>query len=372
MDMRSVNIFGFLFSLVFTMSAQAFPEMIRLNYVNCTSCHVSPSGGGLLTDYGRSISAEALSAWAKPKEELAGHGLLPEPPAWLKVGGDVRLIQLYVDSPVATSTAFFPMQVDLELGLNFNKFWWVQSFGPQGGPKGSAGQGQLVSHRVYALYNWTDEVYTRAGKFALPYGLNIPDHTAFIKKNLNFDQGQETYNLDIGRIGELWNTSVAFSFGRKDNNNVDLEKGATTQISYNYGDNKKISGSLAYLKKEGVSSRYLLGPQILWSFNEKFVFLGEYDYQEKSIEGASPSVQKGMATYSRLQYEWFRGFHSYLLHQFSYLDFTQLRTRTNNSGLGVLFYPRPHFELSAELGYTETAEVNTYNTASWILGHYYF
>ena len=72
---------GFLV-FIFVGVAQAFPEMIRLGYVNCTSCHVSPNGGGLLTDYGRSISSEALSTWAKPKEELPGHGFLPEPPEW--------------------------------------------------------------------------------------------------------------------------------------------------------------------------------------------------------------------------------------------------------------------------------------------------
>jgi hypothetical protein len=77
-------------------------------------------------------------------------------------------------------------------------------------------------------------------------------------------------------------------------------------------------------------------------------------------------------TYSRLQYEWTKGLHSYLLHQLSYLDFTQLRTRVNSTGFGVLWYPRPHFELIAEVDYSETAEINAYNTVSWLLGHYYF
>ena len=45
---------GFLFFLSlagtgFPGSAWAYPEMVRHNYPNCTSCHVSPSGGGVLT-----------------------------------------------------------------------------------------------------------------------------------------------------------------------------------------------------------------------------------------------------------------------------------------------------------------------------------
>ena len=263
------------------------------------------------------------------------------------------------------------MQADLELGFNFGRFWYVQDLGVQGGPEGAPGKGEFVAHRYYALYNLTDVSYARTGKYMLPYGLNIPDHTSFIKRNLSFDQGQETYNLDGGSVGETWNITGALSFGRKDNRNVDLETGGSLQIGYNIGDTHKVMGSFAYLKNE-TSHRYLLGPQILWGFNAQWAFLGEYDYQEKTTEGATPSAQKGAVTYSRLQYEWTKGFHSYLLHQFSYLDFTQLRTRVNSTGLGLLWYPRPHFELIAEVDYSETAEINAYNTVAWLLGHYYF
>lgn len=369
--MQIIRLLLGLLTFSFVLSAQAFPEMIRLGYVNCTACHVAPTGGGLMTDYGRSISSEALSTWAAPKEELPGHGFLPEPPAWLKIGGDIRVIQTYVDNAQATSTTAFPMQADFDFGLNLHKFWYVQSLGVQGGPEQAPGRGEFVAHHYYAMYNVTDESYGRGGKYLLPFGLNIPDHTSFIKRNLGFDQGQETYNIDGGSVGEKWNFIGALSFGRKDNRNVDLEKGGSFQVAYNLGDTHKLMGSFAYLKHDS-SHRYLLGPQVLWGFNAQWVFLGEYDYQEKTTDSPAKSVQKGAVTYSRLQYEWTKGFHSYLLHQFSYLDFTQLRTRVNSTGLGLLWYPRPHFELSAEVDYSETAEINAYNTVAWILGHYYF
>src|SRR3954463_13247447 len=38
-------------------SAEATPNMIRLGYPTCASCHLSPQGGGLLTKYGKGIDA---------------------------------------------------------------------------------------------------------------------------------------------------------------------------------------------------------------------------------------------------------------------------------------------------------------------------
>src|SRR5580692_4135785 len=41
--------------------AAALPTMIRLGYTNCSACHFSPQGGGLLTLYGRGIdTAQSL------------------------------------------------------------------------------------------------------------------------------------------------------------------------------------------------------------------------------------------------------------------------------------------------------------------------
>jgi hypothetical protein len=37
--------------------ASATPNMIRLGYPTCASCHLSPQGGGLLTNYGKGIDA---------------------------------------------------------------------------------------------------------------------------------------------------------------------------------------------------------------------------------------------------------------------------------------------------------------------------
>ena len=43
--------------LLIASPASATPNMIRLGYPTCASCHLSPQGGGLLNNYGRGIDA---------------------------------------------------------------------------------------------------------------------------------------------------------------------------------------------------------------------------------------------------------------------------------------------------------------------------
>src|SRR5665213_92015 len=82
--------------------AMAFPEMIRHGYVNCTSCHVSPSGGGVLTQYGRQLSGDLLSMAATEKETPFLHGLV-QTPEWLLGGGDFRAVEIYRNTPQVTA-----------------------------------------------------------------------------------------------------------------------------------------------------------------------------------------------------------------------------------------------------------------------------
>ena len=60
-----------LFVFLAARSAQAYPNMIRLGYTSCATCHVSPQGGGVLTRYGRGIDyAQTIRAGEPPDAEL--------------------------------------------------------------------------------------------------------------------------------------------------------------------------------------------------------------------------------------------------------------------------------------------------------------
>src|SRR5262249_52137057 len=56
-------------------NAQAYPWMIRHEYTGCMPCHADPSGGGILTAYGRAQGEILLSMrYGKSAEEDPGPG----------------------------------------------------------------------------------------------------------------------------------------------------------------------------------------------------------------------------------------------------------------------------------------------------------
>jgi len=90
----------FLLVMCWARPAEAYAWMIRHDYTGCNQCHADPSGGGLLTEYGRAQSDFLLrmrygapESYEPPRSAdfLFGPIKLPES---LLLGGDVRFARL--------------------------------------------------------------------------------------------------------------------------------------------------------------------------------------------------------------------------------------------------------------------------------------
>ncbi len=84
----------------------AEPIFLSRQYAQCTNCHYSPTGGGLLTPYGRSLSREELSTFGKspgstPKnrEHEFLFGALGKTLGPVSLGIDLRPSHLEFDLP---------------------------------------------------------------------------------------------------------------------------------------------------------------------------------------------------------------------------------------------------------------------------------
>jgi hypothetical protein len=346
--------------------AQAFPEMVRHGYTNCTSCHISPNGGGLLTKYGRSLSEDLLSTWNKEGEGQFLYGAL-KTPDWLELGGDLYELQLYTDTPQARDARFIFMHNDVEGAATYKNLTLYASVGYLD----QAGSiiDHMISHEHYLMYKVTDQINVRGGRFDKAYGINTYDHSLFIRQNLGMDQGTETYNVEASYIGDKFDVFVTGDFGRPDSSVANAESGAAIRSSIALGDTYKVGASY-YYGSNSLDQRHLFGPYGILGFTHHFFVLAEMDFQSlKNITRPGSEASFGPATYLRTDYEFVQGFHVYLTHEYLQNQFGD-DAYTNAFGGGIQFFPRPHFEITGFAKHEVTPGIASTEVAALLL-HYY-
>src|SRR6185437_9908858 len=156
-------------------SAFAYPTYVRLGYVSCTACHYLATGGGLLTPYGRTVQASE-SLFSKD---------LDLKDARFTQGVQARLIETNSNQQANP----FLMQVDyLATAFVAKRVRVDGDFGGamQRGPHGTwvdapGGWDALLIRRFLVTGIVNDESQIQMGRDFYPMGLNIDDHTSFLK-----------------------------------------------------------------------------------------------------------------------------------------------------------------------------------------------
>ena len=364
-----------LIGLALSSVALAYPSNTRYGYANCTSCHVSPSGGGVLNLYGRNSASEVLSTWAEPNEEEPGHGflheLIPENPPVL-VGGDVRYISLSQRYPGGILGKSFFMQADVEVAVPLTPGVVAVVSGGQYA-KNLDGDAELAMRRYYLLMALNEKFSVRAGKFFPAYGLMIEDHTAATRQGLGFNENHETYNFEAvakNQRGEISVTTMATSSGVNpvtvsDSGIIADQNGIVARATAYLGRASQVGFSGLYIKTitpGSAAQRVAFGPFVNIGFTSSVYLMAEVDTQHKDKD--PPKIY----SYSLLGYELFKGFH---------IGATYERVVSQDrAGAKLQWFPRPHFEITGAysrsysgLG-TNAGPVFLSDTAT-ILAHYY-
>lgn len=176
-------------------TSHAYPWMIKHGFAKCGSCHTDPMGGETLTGMGRVISDTTLSTrWDDSTQPTDNAKLFHavEEPAWLRLGGSVRVMWALYKFPYQGAKGdyrIFPMQMDTYGQLRFGDFRIGGSLGASRVPAGSQfarpaqitknngdEQWNLISRSHWIGYDISDHVLIRAGRLNLPFGVRIPEH----------------------------------------------------------------------------------------------------------------------------------------------------------------------------------------------------
>lgn len=364
------------FFLIFvgTFRAMAYPEMIRHGYTSCTACHVSPSGGGITTAYGRSLSKELLSRWSYEGEEQQLHGLIKNEGvrSWidgtrergLNVSGNFRYIQTQLETNNFELRRSFAMQRDLEVAATWDRFSLVTSYGLIYQPNE---RDEVDLRRIYGLYNLNDELSVRAGRFLPTFGIMTNDHYLSIKQRLQLGQLTERDTVELNYISESWSGYLNYSVAPDSKTNLNQEKAASLGFNYNIHPTARVGLNYWYGDQQD-RKRDITGVNALVGFSKSFYSLTEFDYQV--TQSNSGLETKSRFFYQRLGYEFVRGVHALIQLDAAQTNVTDEQTKFYAFGSGITFYPRPHFELQL-LWSRPKFKSQDFSDSAFLVFHYY-
>lgn len=347
-----------------SLSVHAFPDMIRHGYTNCTACHVSTSGGGVLNPYGRSLSKELISTWSGEKEDGVLHGLIntEKVDEWLALGGDIRGLQVHQENDLIKRGRWFTMQAGVEVAVMQPK-WSVVAF--VGQQNVQLNEWKEYSPRYYALITPMDGLYFKLGKFLPNFGINLPDHILSTRGPLMFGYGMERNTAEVSWLGESWNFIVS-GYKSPENLSANKQTGGTAVATYTVGNFK--TGLQFLSEKDDLQERKILGALGYLGWTKEFGTLIELDKQTTTVSG-SPD-KNGISLMQRSSYEFYKGFHVVALNDYFQSDIENGATKNYKFGPGIQWFPRPHLDIQAfwTREQTSTSKEGDY---AWLVLHYY-
>jgi len=208
--------------VLLSADAHGYPQwQFSTGNTRCSNCHLSPTGGGLLSDDGREQAGEQLSSFGGDGALL--HGAAGHAPDWLVLGGDMRGAFLVndVQDPRGPSYAVFPMQAELAASVALPGGF---SLAGRAGLRGQVRRpdamipdqnyqpitdSQLISSEHFVMWQPSSiSAYIKLGRFYAPFGLRLPEHIFYVRRDLGFNLMEESYNLSAGYVAERWDLHV--------------------------------------------------------------------------------------------------------------------------------------------------------------------
>jgi hypothetical protein len=195
--------------------ASAEPMFLTKQQTRCTACHYSPTGGGLLTPYGRLLSHRELSttggtAAAPPAgaeddprgEQAFLYGALGQALGPVHLGLEMRPSHLRLAFPGGHQDMNLLMNLDL-IGAVQKKGWTAYGTVGREPPNSAVRDGRtlpdaaFISYEHWIAYETAGGVRIRGGRFLPAYGVRFADHTAYSRLYLDLDRNDQVYGIEV-------------------------------------------------------------------------------------------------------------------------------------------------------------------------------
>lgn len=341
-----------------TIKARAFPETARHGYVSCATCHYSPSGRGLLTSFGKTISRELYSSFKRDE-------LTENQPAWWQIGGQVRLMQFIHDSPSLQKARFFPMQAELEGAIDKETWAFVGSIGAWRPIEASSQRYRPYSRNVYLLLRPSESWILRIGHFRISHGLGLPDHPILVSEGLGWTHSHETNNLEVNYLQDDKVIQLSFVSPSVILATNEQIHGASVTFDHGFLSKHKIGFNLSRFKRSGVNESQANIHAILAISDESFF---QFEIGQRNIE-ASPQLSQ-RALFSRYSHEMTSGLRAFAQWEYAILN-QSASQKAQRYYLGTEWFPIHYFDLMTSFGREMDSRRET-TTVLNMIGHFYF
>lgn len=309
---------------------------LRKCSLNCNTCHVNPTGGGLRTAAGIFYGREILPLWAiggrpgdedwsKPLNRPASQpkspinyaaprpnsaerygGITSNP--WWQLGFDIRGMA-YFPEEEGLDTSVFPMQMDLHAAVrpynpedtNEGRVTLLTTLGFEGSRTEQFDNTLdrfFVKEWMAILHDLPYQLYAKAGRFLPAFGWRLDDHTAFIRQGQTFDNERQVTGVEVGVNPNYLYAHASVFYPSPDwESPIDIDSGIGTAWSVGYRDFFWQAGGSFLFENASTGSDVWLGANWSinlhealhpWKWGSEFlpiIYLGEFDVRLTSPDG---------------------------------------------------------------------------------------
>jgi hypothetical protein len=379
---------GFFALILWPGRADAYPWMIRHEYNNCIACHVDPSGGGLLTPYGRGQSQVLLSTKYSNEEVnpgkfifFAGFAELPNSVnlgAWFRTGYISRGTDAKGDTPASRKGDLVAMRYDFQAQVNVDKVKFNLSLGIT--PRDEAGgqtqaawvtrrlgvnpqqnivpkEVQVVSREHWIGYEVSDAIMLRAGRINVPFGLRNFEHNAWVRAGTRTDYNQQQQHGLTASYGDehVRGEVMAILGNYQIGPDGYRERGYSGYVEFAVGQYQAVgfSSLMTYAKIDQTGKnvpvfRQAHGPYTRYTITKPVVLLAEVDIIANAFK--DQPTYTGWAGWLQADIEAVQGVHLLGTGEFYRAGLDKFANESTNYGLwaGIWWFPIPHLDFRVD------------------------
>jgi hypothetical protein len=363
--------------------AFGYPGFVGYGYTSCAACHYNTLGNGPLTDYGRAVSASAVSGRvflpsSVTDEDLAKYsGAMGafQPFKWLRPSLDYRMLRMTTGFATSASrTRSMLMQLDGNLILKFGSrdqlvmsgtFGYTPDVTKRRTPFDDAPL-IAISREHYISYMPLRGFRAYVGKMDKAYGLRIADHEAFARKRTRNAQNDQTHGALLHLFQKKYEVALHGFIGDYLETAGNRLKGYSATAEYEPLKLWRVGASFM----EARNSFTRLRAQALHSklgAGKGMSLLTELGLVRKMPRAGSQSVTNAFYGLGQLQLRLFRGMHFLWTTEYLNSDIKTAAEKQIRFTPALQYFPIQRLEVRLDLMNSRTISPTAVTPDSWTL-----